>query len=182
MIVIDGSQGEGGGQILRTALTLSLVTGQPFRIFNIRAHRRKSGLRRQHLTAVRTARAVSRAQVIGAQLGASEVEFWPTEVRPGTFEFDVGTAGSTTLIAQTVIPALISVDGDSHIQLFGGTHNPNSPSFEFLDRSYLPILNTMGARAAATLLRPGYFPAGEGSMTVDIESGDGISELDFADG
>ena len=112
-IVIDGSQGEGGGQILRTALSLSMVTGTPFRMVNIRACRDRPGLRPQHLTAVQAAQTVSRANVTGAALGALEIDFTPQKPLPGDYEFDIGTAGSTTLIAQTLIPPLMLAESPS---------------------------------------------------------------------
>src|SRR5438094_7493597 len=107
MLLIDGSQGEGGGQILRTALGLSLVTGTPFRIEKIRAGRSKPGLLRQHLTAVNAAAEIGRAQVTGAALGSQELRFEPGQVVPGTYRFAVGTAGSATLVLQTVLPPLL---------------------------------------------------------------------------
>lgn len=179
MIEIDGAQGEGGGQVLRTALSLSMVTGSPFRMFNIRAHRRKPGLRQQHLTAVSAAQAVSSADVDGAELGAAELAFVPGGLRAGEYAFDVGTAGSTTLIAQTLVSALMLATESSHITLTGGTHNPMAPPFEFLDRSYLPLLGRMGARVRARLVRPGYFPAGGGILELAITPALRLSTLDL---
>jgi RNA 3'-terminal phosphate cyclase (ATP) len=168
MISIDGSQGEGGGQVLRTALALSLVTGKPFSISNIRARRKKSGLMRQHLTAVRAATEVGRAKVTGASLRSSELTFEPTEIRSGDFHFAVGTAGSATLVLQTVLPALILADGSSALRLEGGTHNPWAPPFDFLDKTFLPLLSRMGPTVNATLDRPGFYPAGGGEFHVTI--------------
>ena len=164
MIIIDGSQGEGGGHVLRTALCLSMVTGSSFQIVNIRARRARPGLRRQHLTAVQAAQAVSSASVEGARLGASEITFLPRKMLPGNYAFDIGTAGSTTLIAQTLIPPLVLASAPSRIRLGGGTHNPMSPPFEALNRSYLPVLSRMGASVQATLLQPGFYPAGGGRI------------------
>src|SRR4051794_36867191 len=140
MITIDGSEGEGGGQILRTALALSLVTGQPFLIQNIRAGRKKPGLLRQHLTALQAATKVGNATVEGAVLGSKELTFKPGRVEPGNFQFAVGTAGSATLVLQTVLPALIIGSKESTLILEGGTHNPNAPPFDFLERTFLPLL------------------------------------------
>ncbi len=169
MITIDGSIGEGGGQVLRTSLGLSLVTGQPFRIKNIRAGRSKPGLMRQHLTAVRAAAEISDAKVRGDAIGSRELEFAPGRVRPDRYEFAVGTAGSTTLVLQAVLPALMVAQGPSRLTLKGGTHNPWSPPFDFLAKAVLPLLGRMGANVTARLVRPGFYPAGGGEFTVAIE-------------
>jgi RNA 3'-terminal phosphate cyclase (ATP) len=173
MILIDGSTGEGGGQVLRTSLGLSLVTGQPFRIENIRARRPRPGLMRQHLTAVRAAAQISDANVTGNAIGSRELRLEPGPVRPGQYEFAVGTAGSATLVLQTVLPALAIADGPSHLTLKGGTHNPWSPPFDFLANAFLPLLARMGAEVTATLVRPGFYPAGGGEFTVDIQPAPG---------
>lgn len=144
LLIIDGALGEGGGQILRTALALSLVTGQPFRIQNIRANRPKPGLRKQHLAAVRAAAAVGRARVRGDRLGATELDFLPDGRFAGDFEFDVGSAGSCTLVLQTILPALVLADRPSRLVLRGGTHNPGAPPFHFLEKVFLPLLHRMG--------------------------------------
>src|SRR5689334_12873744 len=136
MLILDGAYGEGGGQILRTSLSLSMITGKPFRIENIRAQRAKPGLLRQHLTAVEAAREVCGAQVQGAQLGSGFLEFIPGEVRPGSYRFSIGTAGSTTLVLQTILPALMLALGESTLTLEGGTHNDAAPPYPFLERCY----------------------------------------------
>ena len=128
MIQLDGSLGEGGGQIVRSSLTLAMVTGLPFELANIRAGRRKPGLQRQHLTAVKAAEEVSGAGVEGAELGSSRLVFRPGRVRAGSFTFRIGTAGSTTLVLQTVLPALCLAEGPSQVTLQGGTHNPLAPT------------------------------------------------------
>ncbi len=173
MITIDGSFGEGGGQILRSSLALSLVTGQPFRISRIRAGRKKPGLLRQHLTAVKAAQEISHARVTGAQMGSPELTFEPNRIRSGNYHWAVGTAGSTTLVLQTVLPALLSADESSTVVLEGGTHNPFAPPFDFLAKTFLPIINRMGPgpRVEATLIRPGFYPAGGGQIRVRIEPG-----------
>ena len=168
MLVLDGSQGEGGGQILRSALALSLLTGTPFRIDNIRAGRARPGLMRQHLTAVQAAAAIGLADVSGAEVGGRSLFFRPGRPRPGDYSFSVGTAGSTTLVLQTVLPALITAPGPSTLVLEGGTHNPASPPFEFLARTFLPLLGRMGPQVRATLERPGFYPAGGGRLRVEI--------------
>ncbi|MCK8500581.1 RNA 3'-terminal phosphate cyclase [Myxococcus sp. MISCRS1] len=168
MLRIDGSKGEGGGQVLRTSLALSLVTGTPFTMTNIRAGRAKPGLLRQHLTAVKAAEAVGAAEVSGAELGSRELTFHPRALAAGNYHFAVGTAGSATLVLQTVLPALLAAKAPSTLMLEGGTHNPAAPPFDFLARAYLPLLRRMGADVAATLDRPGFFPAGGGKFRVDV--------------
>lgn len=178
MLEIDGTLGEGGGQILRTSLALSLVTGEPFRIVRIRGGRRRPGLLAQHLTAVRAAAEIGSARVEGAAKGSSELVFRPGTVRPGRYRFDTGTAGSATLVFQAVLPALLSprvpAGGVFELELAGGTHNPHAPPFPFLEETFLPLLRRMGARVEAELLRPGFFPAGGGEIRVRLE---GVGEL-----
>jgi RNA 3'-terminal phosphate cyclase (ATP) len=168
LIVIDGSAGEGGGQILRSALALSLVTRKPFRITNIRAGRQKPGLLRQHLTAVQAATQVGDAVSDGAALGSTELVFRPEQIRAGEYRFAVGTAGSTTLVLQTVLPALMMADGDSRLTLEGGTHNPFAPPFDFLKTTFLTQLARFGPQVEANLVRPGFYPAGGGRMEISV--------------
>src|SRR6201987_340235 len=154
MILIDGSEGEGGGQILRTSLALSLVTGQPFRMERIRTKRQKPGLLRQHLTAVEASKTVGCADVTGAALGSQDLEFNPGPVTPGNYRFAVGTAGSATLVLQTVLPSLLTAFGPSTLTLEGGTHNPLAPPFDFLSRSFTPLIHSMGPTVELELRRP----------------------------
>jgi len=179
LIAIDGSFGEGGGQILRTALALSLVTGMPFRIERIRAGRKNPGLLRQHLTAVNAATEISRAEVTGAAIGSRELTFAPGSVVPGNYAFAVGTAGSTTLVLQTVLPALLIASGKSKLILEGGTHNPFAPPFDFLANAFLPLVNRMGPTVTAELERPGFYPAGGGRMSGIIEPAAELNRLDI---
>lgn len=169
MIELDGSQGEGGGQILRSALSLSMVTGIPFRIENIRANRPKPGLLRQHLVAVQAAAAVSSARVQGDALGSRALEFVPGQVCAGDYAFAIGSAGSCTLVLQTVLPALICGDGVSTLKLSGGTHNPFAPPAHFLQRVFLPLLARMGVKVELQIQRCGFYPAGGGELMVRIE-------------
>lgn len=169
MIKIDGSLGEGGGQILRTSLSLSMVTGMPFSIENIRAGREKPGLLRQHLTAVLAAASVSEATVEGAVLGSSSVTFTPGVVRPGDYRFAVGTAGSGTLVFQTILPALMLASGPSKVTIEGGTHNHAAPPYDFLVRSFLPLVERMGPRVKMQFERYGFYPAGGGRFSAEIE-------------
>lgn len=168
-ISIDGAAGEGGGQILRSALALSLVTGRPFHLTRIRAGRRKPGVMRQHLTAIQAAIAVGGSTTQTVQIGSSEITFQPGAVAAGQYCFRVGTAGSATLVLQTVLPALLIADGPSQLSLEGGTHNPWAPPFDFLQHAYLPLVNRMGPQVQATLQRHGFYPAGGGQFTVDIQ-------------
>ncbi len=167
-LLLDGSAGEGGGQILRTSLTLSAVTGRAFRIENIRAGRAKPGLLRQHLTAVNATAEICGARVEGAEIGSRELSFKPGEVVAGEYRFAVGTAGSATLVFQTVLPPLLLAGGTSHLVLEGGTHNPHAPPFDFIDRCFLTLLRRMGAGVEATLVRPGFYPAGGGRFEATI--------------
>ncbi|HUY35892.1 MAG TPA: RNA 3'-terminal phosphate cyclase [Pirellulales bacterium] len=169
MLTIDGSQGEGGGQILRTSLALALITGTPVRINRIRAGRQKPGLLRQHLAAVRAAAEVCGAVIAGDRLGARELEFTPGQVRPGDYALDIGSAGSTTLVLQTVLPPLMLAANRSTIAITGGTHNPHAPPVDFLERAFLPLVNRMGPHVSLALRRPGFYPAGGGRIEVIIE-------------
>lgn len=179
MISINGSMGEGGGQVLRTSLALSMVTGQPFVINNIRAGRRKPGLLRQHLTAVKAATEVSCAQVNGAALGSDSIEFTPGPISAGTYSFSIGSAGSTTLVLQTVLPALMLANGPSKLIIEGGTHNPFAPTVYFLTKCFLPVLAKMGPKVDVELVRHGFFPAGGGQIRVSIEPAERLSPLDL---
>jgi len=176
---IDGSQGEGGGQVLRSSLALSLVTGTPLAIDNIRAGRKKPGLMRQHLTAVAAAAEVGRADVEGAAIGSKRLRFRPGQVEPGNYTFSVGTAGSATLVLQTVLPALMLVEGESNLTLEGGTHNPLAPPLDFLDKAYLPLVNRLGPRIEVRLIVPGFYPAGGGKFSVRIQPAGTLGRLEL---
>lgn len=167
-VVIDGSLGEGGGQVLRTSLALSLVTGRAVRIHSVRSKRQKPGLMRQHLAALECAAEVGAARVGGAELGSREVEFEPSGIHGGRRHRAIGSAGSTTLVAQTVLPALLFADADSELVLDGGTHNPLAPPFDFLERSFVPALRGMGAEVAVELQRHGFHPEGGGRACVRV--------------
>jgi RNA 3'-terminal phosphate cyclase (ATP) len=171
MITIDGSFGEGGGQIIRSSCALSLISGRPFRIFNVRARRDKPGLQRQHLTAVMAAAEIGGANVDGARVGSGEFTFVPGPIKHGEYVFKIGTAGSTTLVLQTVLPPLMTATGPSRITLEGGTHNVHAPPFEFLQKTFLPLINRMGVRVSIRLERYGFYPPGGGRLQVLIEPG-----------
>jgi RNA 3'-terminal phosphate cyclase (ATP) len=173
MIEIDGTFGEGGGQILRTSLALSAVTGHAFRIVDIRAGRRKSGLLRQHLTAARAVAEVCEADVDGMELGSTTLVFRPGDVRPGEYEWSVGSAGSSTLVLQTVLPALLEADSPSRVVVEGGTHNTHAPTFEFLRDTFAPALARAGWELDLQLEAHGFYPAGGGRIVADVQPGDG---------
>ncbi len=179
MILIDGSFGEGGGQILRSSLALSLITGKPFQIENIRAGRKKPGLMRQHLTAVNAAVEIGDADVSGNAIGSQFLTFSPKAINAGTYDFKVGTAGSTTLVLQTILPALLIADKSSEITLEGGTHNPFAPPFSFLEKAFVPIINKMGPNITLDLQRPGFYPAGGGCFTVQIQPKAKLDRIDL---
>ncbi len=179
MLEIDGSHGEGGGQILRSSLALSLVTGTPFRIVNIRAGRKRPGLMRQHLTAVEAAAAVGQARVTGTEVGSRDLTFHPGSVQAGDYRFSVGTAGSATLVFQTVFPALALAKGRSTVTVEGGTHNPMAPPFDFLARAFLPLVDRMGPRSTAVLEQPGFYPAGGGRFRVAVEPAADLGRLEL---
>lgn len=181
MVIIDGSKGEGGGQIVRSSLALSMVTGKPFIIDQIRAGREKPGLMRQHLTAVRAAKSICRADVEGDVIGSPKLMFCPKEVVPGEYHFAVGTAGSATLVLQTVLPPLLLANAPSRLVLEGGTHNPWAPPFEFIQKAFLPLVNRMGPRVTARLDRPGFYPAGGGQFEVAIEPSEQLRGFNLMD-
>lgn len=169
MLSIDGSVGEGGGQLLRSSLSLSVVTGTPFSMYKIRARRSKPGLMRQHLTALQAAARISDADVTGDAIGSDQITFRPRNVRAGEYRFSVGTAGSATLVFQTILPALMLASRPSILVLEGGTHNPFAPPFDFLEKAFLPVLLRMGPRVQVSLERHGFYPAGGGRFRAIIE-------------
>jgi RNA 3'-terminal phosphate cyclase (ATP) len=168
LVTLDGSRGEGGGQILRSALALSLSSGRPFRIHQIRAGRSKPGLLRQHLACVHAAQAVGAAEVDGATLGSTEVTFRPQACLAGHHHVQVGSAGSTSLVVQALLPALLYADAASEIVVEGGTHAKYAPPFEFLRDAWLLQLQRLGAGVDAEIERHGFFPAGGGRIRVRI--------------
>jgi RNA 3'-terminal phosphate cyclase (ATP) len=182
MIEIDGSVGEGGGQILRTSLALSMCTGTPFALERIRARRPKPGLMRQHLTCVNAAAEVCGAEAQGAELNSQTLRFVPGRVRAGTYRFNVGTAGSCTLVLQTVWPVLMLADASSQITLGGGTHNPMAPPFHFLERSLAPLMRKLGADVELRLRRLGFYPAGGGEIEATVHSAaDALQAFDLTE-
>lgn len=179
MLIIDGSYHEGGGQILRTALTLSLATRTPFRIEKIRAGRKRPGLLRQHLAAVKAAAQIGNAEVRGAEINSTELTFSPQDIVPGEYRFAIGSAGSTTLVLQTVLPVLMLAGKASSLTLEGGTHNMAAPPYDFIEKVYLPVLRRIGAKVQCDLLRAGFYPAGGGVMRVAVEPHAALTALDL---
>lgn len=179
MLTIDGAQGEGGGQILRTALALSICLDKAFRMINIRACRRRPGLQYQHLAAVKAAADVSQAEVNGATRDSQLLEFQPRGVNAGDYQFDIGTAGSTSLVLETVLPALMLAPSPSTVTLRGGTHNPLAPPFEFVQYALLPLINKMGAHVELRLLRRGFAPAGGGCIHASIQPAKRLQRLEL---
>ncbi|HLP39937.1 MAG TPA: RNA 3'-terminal phosphate cyclase [Fibrobacteria bacterium] len=180
-VILDGSEGEGGGQILRTALTMSMITGRPFHMKRIRAKRGKPGLMRQHLTSVQAAAQISGAEARGAALGSQELHFLPGPIAAGDYSFAIGTAGSTTLIFQTLMPALLTTGRPFSLVLEGGTHNPHAPSIDFLAKTYLPCLGAMGVAWDLHLERRGYYPAGGGRWRIAMRPPASLSSLELID-
>ncbi|MBW1740464.1 MAG: RNA 3'-phosphate cyclase [Deltaproteobacteria bacterium] len=165
---IDGSHGEGGGQILRTALSLAAIRQQPVEIHNIRSGRKKPGLRPQHLMAVKAMALITAANVKGAELGSMRLYFEPRQITPGSYSLDIGTAGSTSLVLQTMIPALLIAKKASRVDIIGGTHVPWSPCFHYLQGVFVPALQEMGGALRLEMKRWGWYPKGGGKVIAFI--------------
>jgi len=170
-IEVDGAMGEGGGQVLRSALSLSLLTGQSFRLSRIRANRDRPGLRPQHLAAVQAAARVAGAEVRGDRVGAEEIDFVPGPVRSGDYFFDIGTAGATSLVLQTLLLPLALAPGTSSVTIHGGTHVPWSPCFHYLDWHWRPFLARIGVPFDLTMTMAGFYPQGGGGLQAQIPGG-----------
>ncbi len=179
MLHIDGTEGEGGGQVLRTALALSVVTRTAIRIEGIRGKRKKPGMQRQHLTCVQAAATVSEAEVRGAGLDSQTLDFTPQSIRAGNYRFSIGTAGSATLVLQTILPALLSADAPSTAHITGGTHNPLAPPYDFVEKAFAPLLRRMGADVKLRILRHGFMPSGGGSLVAEVAPCKQFSALDL---
>ncbi len=175
--VIDGSQGEGGGQVLRSALSLAAITQQNIELINIRAGRKKPGLLRQHLTSLLAAQEICHAEVEGAELGSERIRFAPKTIKAGAYHFAISTAGSTALVCQTILPILLQAEGESKVIFEGGTHNGMSPSLCFLQQSYFPILEKMGAKLKVDIESLGFYPAGGGKWQLSIQANNKQSAL-----
>ncbi|QKR00563.1 RNA 3'-terminal phosphate cyclase [Metallosphaera tengchongensis] len=172
MLEIDGSFGEGGGQILRTSLTLSALTGRPFRLNNIRIRRKNPGLQAQHLASVKVAKLLADAEVKGDFLGSTLLEFRPKEIQEGDFTIDIGTAGSVSLVSVTAIPLMIN--RRTTLRILGGTDVPLSPPIDYMRLVYLPVIEKMGIRGKIKLLRRGHYPKGGGEVLLDSFRGNPV--------
>lgn len=181
MIHIDGSQGEGGGQVLRSALSLAVITGKKVRIDGIRARRPKPGLMAQHLQAVQSAAAISKAQVDGAKLGSTTLTFEPQGLFSGTFHFEIGTAGSTSLVLQTILIPLSLIGGHSRVTIRGGTHVPWSPSFHYLQRHWQPMMRRIGFDFDLELEKAGFYPRGGGEIRCRVRPAGRLDSLTLVD-
>ena len=166
-VLVDGSFGEGGGQILRASLALSMALGHPFRLINIRANRPKPGLKRQHLACVQAAQRICGAKVTGDVINSTEICFAPGTVQPGEYCFDIGSGGSCTLVLQALVPALLTASGPSRLTVTGGTHVPFAPPVEFLRDTLFPWLEKLGPRLSAHMDKPGFMQIGGGKITVE---------------
>jgi RNA 3'-terminal phosphate cyclase (ATP) len=169
IVSIDGSAGEGGGQILRTSLALSCITGKTLHIENIRAARRNPGMAKQHLSCVRAACQICSGKCHGVVLRSKVLDFKPGSVQSGDYNFDIGSAGSATLVIQTISPALFLADKPSTVTVTGGTHNPLAPPLDFLSETFLPAVATADFRADCKLVKHGFTPAGGGKITFNIQ-------------
>ena len=170
LITLDGSSGEGGGQILRSALTLSMLTGRPFRIVKIRANRDKPGLRPQHAAAVEAAALLCDAEVTGGSVGSRDLTFRPGPIRPRDLEIGIGTAGATALVLQTLhLPLALRSDGGVRLALTGGTFNLAAPSFPFLETTWRAHMASLGMPVTLAMPTPGYYPEGGGKLEAWIE-------------
>lgn len=164
---IDGSTG--GGQILRSALSLSALTGRELIIEDIRKRRSRPGLMRQHLTAAQAAAKICQGELRDAELGSTRLRLLPGEVRAGNYQFAIATAGSASLVLQTVLPPLMVAKAPSQLAFEGGTHNQLAPPYCFLDRVFFPVLERMGVALARELVRHGFYPAGGGRIELNVE-------------
>lgn len=180
MLEIDGSYGEGGGQILRTALSLSCILGRPFRMVDIRKGRKKPGLMHQHLACVRSLARISSARVTGDAEGSTELVFEPSSPKAGDYLFEIGTAGSTSLLLQALLPPLIFCKGISRVRLTGGTHVPFSPTFDYIDQVFLPMLARLGIKVMTEIERYGFYPKGGGSVSLEVHPAKGVYGLELS--
>jgi RNA 3'-terminal phosphate cyclase (ATP) len=179
MVVVDGSHGEGGGQMLRSSLSLSLWTGRPFRMIHVRSRRQPPGLRPQHLMALKAAAVVGRADISGAEVGSRELTFAPRELCPGRYRFSIGTAGNALLVLQALLPPLLVAPAPSTLTVEGGTYNPFAPPYDFIARTFLPIVSRLGPACRIAMERPGFYPRGGGLVTLHVEPCRALAPLDL---
>jgi RNA 3'-terminal phosphate cyclase (ATP) len=178
-VKIDGSFGEGGGQILRTALSLSCITGLSFELFNIRKGRKKPGLMPQHITCVKAVSEISKGRVSGGEIGSTNLIFIPQKINPGNYVFDIKTAGSISLVVQALLPPLIFANSPSHVAIKGGTHVPFSPTYHYISEVFIPMLNRIGIKVEPSLSRYGFYPKGGGEAGFRIFPAGNIKGLEL---
>ena len=181
MLEVDGSHGEGGGQLLRMAVALSVLTEQPIRVARIRAGRKNPGLAAQHATAVGALAKMCDAKVDGLRIGSSTITVQPGKIRPGAYSFDVGTAGSVTLVLQALIPVAAAASGPVRLRVVGGTDVPWSPPADFFARVFLPLLRRVGGRVEVEVMRRGYYPRGGGIVETVVQPTREWSPLEFTE-
>ena len=181
MLEVDGSHGEGGGQLLRMAVALSVLTEQPIRVARIRAGRKNPGLAAQHATAVGALAKMCDAKVDGLRIGSSTITVQPGKIRPGAYSFDVGTAGSVTLVLQALIPVAAAASGPVRLRIVGGTDVPWSPPADFFARVFLPLLRRVGGRVEVEVMRRGYYPRGGGIVEAVVQPTREWSPLEFTE-
>ena len=181
MLEVDGSHGEGGGQLLRMAVALSVLTEQPIRVMRIRTGRKNPGLAAQHVTAVGALAKMCDAEVDGLQIGSSTIAVQPGKIRPGAYSFDVGTAGSVTLVLQALIPVAAAAPGPVRLRVVGGTDVPWSPPADFFARVFLPLLRRVGGRVEVEVMRRGYYPRGGGIVETVVQPTREWSPLEFTE-
>ncbi|MEM2861489.1 MAG: RNA 3'-terminal phosphate cyclase [Nitrososphaerota archaeon] len=167
--IVDGSVGEGGGQVLRYAISTSALLGEDLRIYNIRAKRRPPGLRPQHITAIKAVAEVCGGTVEGLRIGSSSIVFKPSKPRAGRYFFDTGTAGSVSLVLQSLLPVLCFADGPCEVEISGGTNNPLAPPVDYIQEVLIPALRRMGVHVEVTLVKRGFYPRGHGLVRVRSE-------------
>ncbi len=179
--VVDGSIGEGGGQVLRYAVSTCALLGEELRIYNIRAKRRPPGLRPQHITAIRSVAEVCGGSVEGLKVGSSSIVFKPSKPRAGRYFFDTGTAGSVSLVLQSLLPILCFADGPCEVELRGGTNNPLAPPIDYIQEVLLPALRRMGVNAEVRLVRRGFYPRGQGVVRVETQPVERLRPIEAVD-
>jgi len=182
LIEIDGSMLEGGGQILRMSIAISAVSGVPVKVFNIRAKRSNPGLRPQHMTAIKAVAELVDARVEGLRVGSRELTFIPRTIRGGRFSFDIGTAGATTLVLQSLMPASAYAPSPVDVEVKGGTNNPMAPPIDYVERVLIPMLSRMGYRCRLSLLRRGFYPRGGGIIRLHVDPVKALEPIELSEG
>lgn len=176
---IDGSYGEGGGQILRTAVSLSVVTNTPVEISSIRSNRPNPGIKPQHYTAIKLIKDLCNAETEGLEIGSSEITFKPGEIKGGEYKFDIGTAGSIVLVCQTCILSLVNTPNIVKIKIKGGTDTKWAPSWDYFEQVFLPIIKNMGMNVQGKLISRGYYPKGGGEAEITVNPSVEIKPLNY---